>query len=794
MLKKVLLGILVFLLVVVAGCWFWLHSLTPDYSGDVSLKGLHEEVDVFYDDFGVPHIYAKNEEDAYFALGYVVAQDRLFQLEMIRRLAAGRLSEVLGNSLLKTDRFFRTLGLNRHAKWSADTFLKSAPPHVQKSTQAYIAGVNQYMEQGSTPIEFSMIGIEKEPYTLEDVFLITGYMAFGFAEGFRIDPMVEGMYRKVGDSFMQELELGWPKESLKIPVHPRVMANAEQLSQNIDRILETYPVAPWIGSNSWVLAPKKTKNGKTLLCNDTHMGYAQPSVWYEAQLEYPGFHFYGNHLAGFPFAMTGHSDFCGNGLTMFENDDVDFYIEQRDGDQVLFNNVPVPLKFHTEVIHVKDSSDVTMKIAETQHGPIIDQVMDNFPIYNQAVSVWWAYLKFPSRSLTAVYEVNHARSMDEARAGVAKIDAPGLNVMYGDKDGHIAWWAAAKLVQRRPGLFSKRFFDGASGKDEPIGWLDFSQNPQSEDPESGYVYSANNQPDSITGGLYPGYYVPENRAKRIVTTLNGKDGWDVEMMRKMMTDGTSAVYPETAKELLRILGTIEPGALRTEEANRLASWEGGHGLESSGVLIYYRWIYNILHMSMFNRLGAPLFNAYMNSHLMKTSYPELLKKPLSLWWDNWATKQVEQRHNVVQQAWHKTLDDLTAVYGKDRNKWKWSRAHTVEHVHPIGRKKPFNLIFNVGPASVNGGNEVINNIGFRLDSTGYYPAFFGPAMRRIIDFSDPDHTLSILPTGQSGYFMSEHYDDQFELYNKNGFRPQLMDRAMIEKQADGKALKLKPGK
>ena len=793
MIRKIIIAIVLVLVLTVTACWLWLSSLKPDYDGEVGLKGLHEQVDVYYDDFGVPHIYAKNEEDAYFALGYVVAQDRLFQIEMIRRLAGGRLSELLGNSLVKTDRFFRTLGLNRHAKWSAEEFRKRAPKAIQQSTDAYIAGVNQYMEQGSTPIEFRILGIEKEAFKLEDVFLITGYMAFGFAEGFRIDPMVEGLSRKVSADLMKDIELGWPEGSITIPVHPRVMNNAEQLSMNIDQILENYPVAPWIGSNSWVLAPKKTKNGKTLLCNDTHMGYAQPAVWYEAHLEYPGFHFYGNHLAGFPFALTGHSDFCGNGLTMFENDDVDFFIEQREGNNVQFNGAQTPLKFFTEVIHVKDSSDVSLQIAESNHGPLIEQVVENLPDYQQAVSVWWSYLKFPARSLEAVYEINHAKSMDEFRNGVAKIDAPGLNVMYGDKDGHIGWWAAAKLVQRRNGLQSKRFLDGASGKDEPLGWFDFSQNPQSEDPESGYVYSANNQPDSTSAGFYPGYYVPENRARKIVTSLDAKNGWDVDMMRKLMTDASSDVYPATAKELLRILETIEPDAVRSEEANRLTSWEGGHGLESSGVLIYYRWVYNILHRIMYQKIGGTLFNAYMNSHLMKTSYPLLLNNPKSLWWDDWTTKQSEKRHNIIQQTWHKTISDLSETFGKDQSKWKWSRAHTVEHVHPIGRKKPFNMIFNVGPASVSGGNEVLNNIGFRLDSTGYYPAFFGPAMRRIIDFGDVDHTLSVLPTGQSGYFMADHYDDQFDLYNKNGFRAQLMDRKMIEQQAGGKALVLKPG-
>ena len=791
MFKKILIGLLLLVIAIGVGVWFWLRSFQPAYQGDLNLKGLNKDVDVFYDNYGVPHIYAQNEEDAYTALGYVIAQDRFFQLELIRRLASGRLSEILGYSLIKTDKFFRTIGLKQHAEWSAKEFLKSASPQVIKSTQAYVKGVNEFIDNGKMPIEFTILGIEREKFKLEDIFLISGYMSLGFAEGFRHDPMIEAMAQKVGPDYMRNLNLGWPVNSILNKTDPVIVAQNTNFSNEVNAILENFPVSPWNGSNSWVLAPSKTKSKKTLFCNDTHMGYSQPAVWYEAHLEYPGFKFYGNFLAGFPFALVGHNDFCANGLTMFENDDADFYYEEREGDNVKFNGEWTALKFRNEEIKVKDASNIQLKVAESPHGPIINKVFETFPTTKQDVAIWWSYLKFPSRNLEATYKMNHAKSMDEAKTGASMIDAPGLNVMYGDKDGNIAWWASAKLVKRRAGIQSKKFLNGASGQDEPLGWYPFEKNPHAENPSSGYVYSANGQPDSISLGiLYPGYYVPENRALEIVNQLQSKNNWDVDEIKKLITNSKSTVYEKFSKKLLEMLGTIDPEELKTEAANRLSSWEGEHGLESVGAVIYYRWIYYILKLAMEDDLGKPLFNSFMNTHFMKTAYPDFINTYESAWWEDKTTDKHENRTMIIKDAWYRMKRELSNEFGKEVIGWKWKRVHKLEHVHPIGRKKPFNLIFNVGPNAITGGNEVINNTGFNLDSSGMSDVKFGPAMRRIIDFADIDHSYSILPTGQSGYFMAPHYSDQSELYNSNGFRMQLMDKKMIEQQA-GKPLKLK---
>jgi penicillin amidase len=307
------------------------------------------------------------------------------------------------------------------------------------------------------------------------------------------------------------------------------------------------------------------------------------------------------------------------------------------------------------------------------------------------------------------------------------------------------------------------------------------------------VYSANNQPDSCAVGLYPGYYVPEDRALKISSSITAKSDWDVEACKQLMVNSSSAVYPKTAKHLLNLLKTLNSDALSTEAANRLSSWEGEHGLESVGPVICYRLVYYILKMGLRDELGDELFKSYMNSHLMKTSYPVLLYSFESKWWDNLSTREIENRNGIVTNAWKQTIDDLSRQLGKEVSGWRWKEVHTLEHKHPVGRQKPFDQFLNVGPEAISGGNEVVNNLGFSIDSSGEYKVQFGPSMRRIIDFSNPETSFSVLPTGQSGYFMAPHYDDQFATFNSSTFRNQLMKKEEIVRQA-GKPLILEPAK
>ena len=306
--------------------YFFLQSTKPTYSGNLSLNSLNDKVEVKYDTYGIPHIYAKNEHDAYMALGYVHAQERLFQMEMIRRVSTGTLAEILGPDLLKVDKLFRTLGIEEKSKASVEQFNASDAPY-KTATEAYIEGINEFIHDGPTPIEFRIIGIPKRDFTIEDAYNAAGYMSFGFAEGFKVDPVLSVLVGKYGMEYLNDLAIFSTYDSAWIQSYPHM--DSTQLT-SLAPIIEQIPIPLLVGSNSWVVGPDRTKSGKPVFENDTHIGYSQPSVWFEAHLEYPGMSHYGHYLAGFPFSLLGHNHLAAIGLTMFENDDVDFYLEKTD--------------------------------------------------------------------------------------------------------------------------------------------------------------------------------------------------------------------------------------------------------------------------------------------------------------------------------------------------------------------------------------------------------------------------------------------------------------------------------
>ncbi|RMG84920.1 MAG: penicillin acylase family protein, partial [Bacteroidetes bacterium] len=532
MIKRILIVLAVLIVVALLGSFVFYQSLKPDLQGELTLEGPEQEVEVYFDEYGIPHIYAQSETDAQFALGYVHAQDRLFQMEMMRRLGHGRLSEILGPDFVKTDRFFRTLGIGETAREAAQAFnqLPDDDP-VKRAALAYFKGVNAFMESGPTPIEFRILGIEKAPFTPEDAYAIFGYMAFSFAQAFRTDPLVTRIHDKLGAAYLADLDVHWNPMAQVIPTFSgRGKDSLLSDGFNIDKLFETLPVRPFIGSNGWVIGPSKTKSGKVIFSNDTHIAYSSPSVWYEAHIEYPGLSLYGNYLGGIPFAVIGHNRHHAIGLTMLENDDIDFYLEKINPEnpgEVWFKDHWEPLRVRRETIHVKGAEDVVFEVKETRHGPIVNEALDHVAhTTDQPVSVWWIYTKFLPKNLESAYWMGRSKTMAEVKKAVSLGHAPGLNVMYGDVEGNIAWWSYGKLPRRPAHVNSKLFLDGSTGTDEVEQFFDFEDNPHAENPPWGFVYSANNQPDTMAGYLHPGYYIPEDRARRIWNLLSPENEWD----------------------------------------------------------------------------------------------------------------------------------------------------------------------------------------------------------------------------------------------------------------------------
>ena len=788
---KLLKVIAVLLILIVVGTWLYSKTYHPNYKGELEINYLSDEVTIYFDEIGVPHINAKNQKDAYIALGYVHAQDRLWQMELIRRIAPGRLSEIFGKDLLETDVFFAGLGIEEASEKSIAKLDTSSEAYLM--SMAYLEGVNQYVNEGKMPLEFDLVGIKKEKYTLKDIYNVFGYMSFSFAVAHKTDPLLSEIKEKLGAPYFNELMSAFDKNLTinKTEIQP---IKAE-MSKAVSKIMDNLPVSAFIGSNSWVIAPEKTRNGKVLFANDPHIGFAQPSVWYQNHIKTPDYEIYGYNIALMPFPLLGHNRDYAYGLTMLANDDLNFYIEKNNPDNANQYKTIDGFKdyeIRTKTIKIKDEKDTTFQVKVSKHGPIMNGLNRNISD-DRPIAMNWMYTYLENEMLNVAHGISHAKSLENFRASVAKIHAPGLNVMYGDAKDNIAWFAAAKLYQLRDSVSSKTYLDGASGKDEILEILPFEENPQAINPSRNYVYSANHQPDSVRGKLYPGYYQPEDRSKRIVELLEAKNDFTKEDVAKMIYDVKSSNVSQIANDLLAIVNDSDFSVSQKKAVSILKNWDGTYSKTAVGATIYNRFLYEFLVNTFKDELGDG-FELFINSQLQDQVLPNQISRENSVWWDNISSKnKTETRAEIVTTSFKNAFSFLENQLGANVEDWLWKRVISIEHEHAIGKAGGvLRKFFNVGPFETIGGNEVINNQIFKLDSTGVYKITAGPSTRRVIDFSDIENSLSILPTGQSGRVFSPYYKDQAQKFVDGEFVEMNLNEADI-KQSEN-VLILKPKK
>ena len=757
--------------------------MKPTYSGSIKLPTLNTAVEVHYDTYGIPHIYAESQREAFTALGYVHAQDRLWQMELLRRVARGGLSEVFGPDLIKTDKFFLTLGIDDATRRTLSSIDRRDSTFIL--AQAYLDGINAFLEQGPTPIEFILTGLEKEPYTMRDIYNSIGYMAFTFAQAHKTDPLLTEIKNSLGPAYLEDLEIDVDPSTEFIRNYNGTssLSIEKEILSAVHEALEPLPIPQLEGSNSWVIAPEKTTSGKVILANDPHIGFAQPSVWYEAHINAPGYEKYGYYLGGIPFPMLGHNRQLAYGLTMFENDDVDFYREEQDTRDTNRYRTPDGWQNYEWVskrINVKRQDPVEYNYKTTRHGPVINSVIDQVRS-DDPISMSWIYTQEENKLMQALHGMSLATDFDTFRSHLPDIHAPGLNVMYGDAEGNVAWWAVGKLYLMPGGTQTKLVLDGGRGEQEKNGFLEFDENPQAINPPWNYVYSANNQPAEIAGVQYPGYYLPENRAKRIVSLLDARDNWDADAVREMILDVTSSVNPGIVTNLSKWVDVTDLTAEEIQLLDHLSTWDGTYTLDSYEAVIYHRWVYNFLRNTFEDEMGTDLFSQFMATHLMKRVIAPMSDKAKSVWFDNIQTEDViETQNEVVHDAFKQAMESLEADFGENIENWTWDKVHTLEHKHPIGEVATFRSFFNVGPDPVHGTREVINNLAFTYTNDGFYPVTSGPSTRRVIDFADIENSTSILPTGQSGNPFSPHYADQSKMYNAGEFRKMLLNEEEIK--------------
>ncbi len=778
-LKKVLLIIVAFLVVTALSLYIYLQTTKPQYEGEIGLKNISKETTVYFDDYGVPHIYANSQKDAMTALGYVHAQDRLWQMELMRRIAPGRLSELFGSKALANDKFFVGIGIDENSEKAIAQLDKNSETY--KLAMAYVDGINQYIENGKTPVEFRLVGVKKEKYTLKDVYNIFGFMSFSFAMAQKTDPLLTDIRDQYGMNYLKDFGIDGSLGTVQLKNYKGKSNDYAEISKSVASLLDNSPIPPFIGSNSWVIGAPKTKNGKVIFANDPHIGFSQPCTWYEAHIVTPDYEIYGYYLAGTPFPLLGHNRNYAYGLTMFENDDLDLFKEEENpnnSNQYKTINGYKNYTIRQKTIKVKDSSSVTLNIKESIHGPIMNGLLTNLKS-KKPVAMSWIYTQQKNQILEAVHSLSHSKNVTDFYNGVSLIAAPGLNIMYGDAQNNIAWITSGKLYKLDKSVNGNFIMNGANGIDDKKEFQPFSKNPSAINPSWNYVYSSNNQPEAIDGYLYPGYYLPKDRAKRIDGLLQPKNNWTSSDVQEMINDNTSSTASDLMANWTSVLNK-NASANEQKALQILQSWKGTNDLKDVAPTIFNKWIYFYLQDTFKDELGEDNFNTFLGTHVMKQTISAQSQNATSPWWDNIATKNhKETRAEILNKSFQEAISSLEKQLGNNPNDWTWNKIHTLEHQHPIGKIKALRGFFNVGPFEVPGSNEVINNLLFTYSDTPKSDVKGGPSTRRIIDFSDVENSVSILPTGQSGNPMSKHYSDQAEMYVKGEFRKMKMNKAEI---------------
>ncbi|MDB5411059.1 MAG: penicillin acylase/penicillin amidase [Rhodospirillales bacterium] len=739
--------------VVMAGgsTYLWLRSSLPATSGTIALPGLTAEVTITRDAAGVPHIRAGDERDASFALGFVHAQDRLFQMDLMRRLGAGRLSEILGRSTLRTDELMRTLGLYRAAERQFD--LLSEP--LRRSLEAYAAGVNAFLAQRrALPPEYYMLAIEPEPWRPADSLVWAKYMALQLSGNYRNELLHARLATQVTPEQLAQLYPTYPSDA---PVTLGALAELFR-ALPLDHLYAALPdnVGPTYASNNWVVDGQHTQSGKPLLANDPHLGFATPDVWYLARIDTPDLHLAGATAPGTPFVVIGHNDRIGWGFTTTESDVEDVFIERldpNDPNSYLTPDGALPFETRQEDIIVRGRRIVHLNIRTTRHGPVISDLGGPTAPSGHVLALQATFLAQDDRTPQGLWDLARARDWQSFNAALENVTAPEQNIVYADVDGTIGFTAPARIPIRGKGD-GWLPMPGWTGEYDWIGYVPFADLPRGVNPAEGRFVSANNKivPDSYPYFISRDWDIP-NRAQRITELLDGDGRQSADSSGAIQADTMSLMMAQVLPLLLRVSPTDER---TTAAVALLRSWDGRMARDRAAPLIFTAWLRELNRALFEPRLGVAFGDYWGLRPLVLrnilTTHPE--------WCNKASTQGPEGCNPQIAASLNSALDELSQSYGSDMTRWRWGDAHQASFPHPLFDNIPVlrNLLQTRIPAD--GGSDTVNRGEMRIaDPDEPFLDRHGAGLRMILDFNDLDASRFMIVPGESGNPLSSHYSD-----------------------------------
>ena len=752
--KSLALIIGLLIVIIVSGLLYANHYVNrslPKVEGTLELDILEDEVTVTTDEKGIPHIKAKSDRDLYIAQGYIQAQNRIVQMELSRRQASGTLSEIVGESLVERDKFFRTLGLRRAAEKSYEHY----SDYGKQVLQWFADGVNAYIEEAiennRLPVEFTILGSKPQKWTPIDSLTIGKYMAYDLGGHWERQAFNYYLLKEFPEEKAHELFPQYPKG------RKTIIQDEEIEKVDVAKSFEHAVIShAFNGSNNWVVSGKKTKSGKPLLANDPHLGLATPSVWLQMHLETDDMNVSGVIFAGVPGIILGHNDHIAWGVTNTGPDVQQLYIEKRNPDnelEFLFEGKWEKATVIDEPIQVKDGKTIDYQVLETRHGPIISEFAHESG-KDTVLSLRWTALE-PTTELEAILEINRAKNWEEFEKGLEKFHVPTQNFVFASKDGTIAYKANGKIPIYENSEDALVPLPGWEAKYEWKGYIPFSELPKVVNPEKGYIATANNK---VTGDNYP-YHISNvwaqpYRYERIAEVLESRDDFTLEDMKALQMDTMNLRAREFVPMFAEALKHVKWNDLESQAIEVLKEWNFKDDAHLPQPLIFHHWFLEIEKI-LYAEIPESMMELF-TAHGQTTD--ELLRKALngekSVWIeDNGGLEK------VLADSLKKTVKKLSSEFGKDVKTWKWGDYHRVQFYHPLSSANPIlAYLFNrEKPIPVGGSAVTVMEASYDIE-TG--EVNHGASWRFVIDMANPDVGYHIVGPGQDGHFKSKWYHDQ----------------------------------
>ncbi len=806
---RTLLTVITLTAVIVALAYWRLRAPLPDVSGQVTVDGLRTAVQIIRDVDHVPHIRASNEADAHFALGYVHAQERLWQMEFQRRVAWGRLSEFAGPDTIETDRLMRTLGMGRAA---ADSWPRLAP-EARSAIESYVAGINAFLADhrgGGLPVEFALLRVTPEPFRGEDVIAWYKTIAWLLSTNWRDELLRLRVAAQVGDEGASQLMPSYtpkgpvilPADSdppllpavpipgtpgVPVPVVPEgpvprstqpVVRGDTTLAALSDRLSELLvgPLAPPLtgGSNNWVVSGRRTATGKPLLANDPHLAGGTPGIWFLAHVTGGDLDVTGATIPGLPGVLIGHNAHIAWGITALLADVQDLYVEHiNTADQAEFAGTWEPMRVIRDVIKVRGGDDVPLRVRLTRHGPLVSDVATE---PTMALALRWTGYDAHDQSAGAVLKINTASSWETFNAALAQAHAPVLNFVFADVSGNIGY-VGPGAYPVRTNSDGRLPVPGWTGEHEWRGYLHESEWPRSFNPSRGYLATANNKvvPDSHPFPLGSSWEAPY-RATRIADLIDATTRLTVDDFSRMQRDVRTA----QAAVVVPFLMKARPLDAQSRDAmERLREWDGTMSGDSAAAALYDAWYTSTVRGMFEDDLGSSLFKEYWQvRNTSAKALDHVIQQGETTWCDDVRTTEPETCATLLGLTLRQALADMADRQGSHNlDKWRWDRVNAAVFPHAVFETVPLlrRAFSRRVPA---GGNSFtitpVMYIGNDVYSSSY---------RQIIDLAALDSSLFVIPVGQSGHVWSPQYDNLLPRWSKVEYVPMRFSKEAVDNAA-----------